>query len=149
MKRLLLALLVAVASLLVSASVAQAAAPRIIIVSGESLKRQIVISDWGKIFQIVAEVAPARPVSRTQLANRPRLKFSMFWGPRWNEYLASGRPASALRPRQADQTGSLYPGWRGRPALIDLLPWAGRWPRPLSAKALTILKRYGVPIKLP
>jgi hypothetical protein len=149
MKRLLLALLVGAAALLASASVAQAAAPRIIIISGEPLKRQIVISDWEQIFQIVAEVAPARPVPRAQLANRPRLKFSMFWGPRWNEYLASGKPASALRPRQGDQTGSLYPAWRGRPALIDLLPWAGGWPRPLSAKALTILKRYGVPIKLP
>lgn len=149
MKRLLLALLAGVAALLASASVAQAAAPRIVIISGEPLKRQIVISDWEKIFQIVAEVAPARPVPRTQLANRPRLKLSMFWGPRWNEYLASSKPASALRPRQADQTGSLYPAWRGRPALIDLLPWAGRWPRPLSAKALAILKRYGVPIKLP
>jgi len=33
----------------------------------------------------------------------------MFWGPQWNEYLDSGKPAMALRPRQADQFGSFYP----------------------------------------
>ena len=147
MKRLLLVLFVAVAVLVASASVAQAAAPRIVIISGEPLRHQVVISDWGRIFTIVEGVASARPAPRIQLANRPRLKFSMFWGPRWNEYLSSGKPATALRPRQADQFGSLYPAWRGRPAMIDL-PWAGRWPRPLSAKALTILRRYCVPIRL-
>ncbi len=72
----------------------------------------------------------------------------MFWGPQWSEYLSSGHPASALRPRQADQFGSFYPAWRGRPAVIDL-PWAGRWPRPLSTQALAILRRSGVPIRLP
>ncbi len=147
MRRLLLAVFVAVAVLVTSASVAQAAAPRIVIISGEPLAHQVVISDWGRIFAIVGEVAGARPAPRMQLAHRPRLKFSMFWGPRWNEYLSSDKPATALRPRQADQFGSLYPAWRGRPATIDL-PWAGRWPRPVSGKALTILKRYGVPIRL-
>jgi hypothetical protein len=74
------------------------------------------------------------------------MKVSMFWGPRWIDYLRSGKRATALRPQDADQFGSVYPAWRGRPAMIVL--WAGSWPRPLSAKALTILRRHGVPIRL-
>lgn len=147
MKRLLLAPPVAVALFASHVSIAQAAAPRIVIVSGVPLERQVVISDWGRIFTIVAEIAPARPAPRVQLEGRPRLKISMFWGPRWNDYLKSGKPAAALRPRQADQFGSFYPAWRGRRTMIDL-PWAGRWPRPVSAKALTILRRYGIPVRL-
>lgn len=146
-KRLAVALLVAVAVIAASASVAQAAAPRIVIVSGKPLAHQVVISDWERIFVVVEEVANGRVVPRTQLASRPRLKLSLFWGPRWNDYLNKGKPAAALRPLQADQFGSFYPSWRGRPAMIDL-PWAGRWPRLVSAKALTILKRYGVPVRV-
>lgn len=71
----------------------------------------------------------------------------MFWGPRWVAYLREGKRASALRLKQADQFGSLYPAWHGRPALIDL-PWAGRWPRVVPAKAQATLARFGVPAKL-
>jgi hypothetical protein len=145
--KLLGTLVVLVALLGAGASSAHAASPRIVIISGKPLERQVVISDWGKISQVVAGVAAARVAPRTHLANRPRLTFSMFWGPKWNDYLSSGKSATALRPRQADQSGSFYPAWRGRPALIDL-PWYGQWPRPVPASALLILKRYGVPIKL-
>lgn len=148
MKRLVVALLLAVAVFLASASVARAAAPRIVIISGKPLTHQVVISDWRRIFMIVEGLAGAHPAPRIQLTHRPRLRFAMFWGPQWNEYLSSGKLAAALRPRQADQFGSFYPAWHGRPAMIDL-PWAGQWPRPLSARALTILRRHGVPIRLP
>ena len=148
MKRLRLALLVAVAVFASSVGVAQAAAPRIVIISGKPLTKQVVLSHWESIFSVVQEIARSRAASRAQLADRPRLKVSMFWGPVWNDYLASGKPASALRPRDADQFGSFYPAWQRKPAMIDL-PWAGRWPRLVPAKALTILKRYSVPIRLP
>jgi hypothetical protein len=147
MKRTLVACLVAVAVTASLVGVAHAAAPRIVIVSGKPLARQVVISDWAEIFSVVQGVVSVRPVPRAQLAGRPRLKVSMFWGPIWNEYLESGNDASALRPRQADQFGGFYPTWRGHRALIDL-PWAGRWPRAVSAKALRILRSYGVPIRL-
>lgn len=52
-----------------------------------------------------------------------------------------------VRPEEADQVGSFYPARRSRAAAIDL-PWAGRWPRLVSAKALAILKRYGVPVRV-
>ena len=143
----LLTLLAVVVALAADAGVARAAAPRIVIVSGKPLERQVVISDWGKIFTIVDGIAGARPGSRAALTGRPRLRLSLFWGPRWNDYVSSGRPAAALRPWQADQFGGYYPAWRGRRAMIDL-PWAGRWPRPLSAKALAVLERSGVPTRI-
>ena len=110
--------------------------------------RQVVISDWRRISTIVAEVAAAPPTARSELDDRPRLKFSMFWGALWNEYLNGGGDARSLRPRDADQTGHFYPAWRGRPAIIDLVSWAGQRPRRLSPKALAVLRQYGVPVKL-
>ena len=148
-QRSLLALLLAAVTLLLAyASVAEAAAPRIVIISGKPLRHQVVISDWGRIAVLTWVSPPVRPIPRAQLAHRPRMKISMFWGLQWNEYLSTGKPATALRPRQADQVGSFYPAWRGRPAVIDL-PWAGQWPRPLSAKAVSVLRRYDVPTRLP
>ncbi len=145
MKRLSIAIAALAVAAALGAGTASAAAPRIIIVSGEPLAQQVVIANWQSIFAVVDEVANARVVQRRQLAGRPSLKVSMFWGPRWNDYLSKGNRASALRPRHADQFGSFYPAWRGRPAAIDL-PWAGRWPRVVPAKALAILKRFGVPL---
>jgi hypothetical protein len=126
---------------------AHAAAPRIVIFSGEPLAHQVVISDWRSIFRVVELVSSAPVARRAELAGRPGLKLSMFWGPRWIDYLSDGKRASALRPREADQFGRFYPAWRGRSALIDL-GWAGRWPRVVPPKALAILKRFGVPTKL-
>jgi hypothetical protein len=147
MWRLLLVLIVVATSFGASSTPAGAAAPRIVIISGAPLRAQVVIADWGRIGTIVGEIAGARPAPRAGLTRRPRMKISMFWGHGWNDYLRSGKPASALRPRDANQFGSLYPAWRGRPAMIDL-PWAGSWPRPLSAKARTILRQHGVPMAL-
>jgi hypothetical protein len=127
------------------APAAQAAAPRIVIVSGKLLARQVVISDWNAIFRVVEPVASAANVKRARLAGRPRLRLSMFWGPRWVDYLRAGRRVAALRPEAADQHGSFYPAWRGRPAAIDL-PWAGSWPRLVPAEALATLEHWGIPV---
>ena len=146
--KVVVVLLIVAAAVVGTASVARAASPRIVIVSGKPLAHQVVISNWPAIFRVVEEVATARLVQRAQLAHRPRLKVSMFWGPRWIEYLSSGHEASALRPGQADQFGSFYPARNGRPAVIDL-PWAGRWPRVVPGKALATLRHFGVPIAVP
>lgn len=147
MRILFVAIATIAAAAALTAGVADAAAPRIVIFTGKPLAHQVVISDWEAVFRVVAQIAPARVAPRAKLAGRPRLKVSMFWGPRWIDYLAQGKRASALRPGQADQFGSFYPAWRGRPALIDL-PWAGQWPRVVPAKALLVLRRFGVPTKL-
>ncbi|HEY7795132.1 MAG TPA: hypothetical protein VIA10_14095 [Gaiellaceae bacterium] len=147
MRRLFLVLILTATGVGISTHAAEAAAPRIVIISGAPLRAQVVISDWRQIGTIVGEIAGARPAPRADLAHRPRMKVSMFWGSGWNDYLRSGKPASDLRPRDANQFGSVYPAWRGRPAMIDL-PWAGNWPRPLSAKARTILRQNGIPMTL-
>jgi hypothetical protein len=147
MRRVVLAVLIAAGVAAAGASVAQAAAPRILLVSGGPLARPLAISDWERIFAVVSAVGTARALPRTELAARPRLRLSLFWGPRWIEYLQSGKSAAALQPRQADQHGSFYPAWSGRAAAIDL-PWAGRWPRAVPARALGILARLGVPTRI-
>jgi hypothetical protein len=118
-----------------------------VIVSGHPLTRQVVISNWTAIFHVVEAVNSSPTVERAQLADRPHLKISMFWGPRWNDYLRSGHRAATLRPRDADQFGTFYPASHGSPAAIEL-PWAGKWPRLIPGKALRTLERYGVPIRL-
>ena len=147
MRALSVACVAAATAALLAAGAGRAAAPRILIVSGKPLPSQVAISDWPAILKLVEGVLPARAAPRAGLAGRPRLKISMFWGPRWIDYLKEGNRASALRPRQADQSGSFYPAWRGRPALIDL-GWAGRWPRVVPPNALAILERFGIPTKL-
>jgi hypothetical protein len=126
------------------ASAASAAAPRIVIVSGAPLARQVAISDWQRIFVIVGELQSAATAPRAQLRARPRLHLALFWGPAWNDYLKQGKSADALRPAQADQAGTFYPATGGHPALIDL-PWVGSWPRVVPAKALRALAGEGVP----
>jgi hypothetical protein len=147
MKRLGLVIVFALTGVALATPSAQAAAPRIVIFSGKPLAGQVVIANWTAIFRIVEPVASAPTVQRAQLGRRPHLKLSMFWGQRWIDYLASGRRAAALRPHDADQHGSFYPAWHGRPAAIDL-PWAGRWPRVVPTRALATLKRYGIPVAL-
>lgn len=147
MRILSVAIATIVAAAALFAGSAHAAAPRIVIFSGKPLPRQVVISNWPLIFRVVELVLPARVARRAELAGRPRIKVSMFWGPRWVDFLNEGKRASALRPGHADQSGSFYPAWRGRPALIDL-GWAGLWPRVVPPMALAILKRFGVPTEL-
>jgi hypothetical protein len=139
------ALVIACVLLAVTAGTASAAAPRIVIVSGDALPRQVVISDWERIALLVQQVnAHGHALARAQVRARPKLAFSMFWGPSWNDFIAAGNSPTTLRPAQADQQGSFYPAWHGRRAAIDL-PWVGPWPRIVPAKALAILERYGVP----
>jgi hypothetical protein len=132
---------------LVAVSPASAAAPRIVIFSGGPLRHQIVISDWRSIFAVTQATVGARAAPRAQLAHRPSLRVSMFWGPGWNEYIREGKDPRALRPGQSDQTGWFFPAYRGRPALMDL-QWSGRGPRHVPPPALSVLKRFGVPIVL-
>jgi hypothetical protein len=145
MQRVLLLIVAGLTAVAVAAPAAQAAAPRIVIVSGKPMAHQIAISSWTAIFRIIEPVASAPNVKRTKLVGRPRLRLSMFWGPRWVDYLAAGHRAAALHPQDADQQGNFYPAWHGRPAAIEL-PWAGSWPRLVPAKALAILKHYRIPV---
>jgi hypothetical protein len=130
---------------LVVVNAAAAAAPRIVIFSEPPLQHQIVVSDWHAIFAVTQATVSAPAVARRELAGRPSLRVSMFWGPGWNDYVRQGRDPKALRPAQADQVGRFFPAYHGRGALLDL-PWAGRWPRRVPPAALSVLKRFGIPV---
>jgi hypothetical protein len=137
--------LVAVVWCLVGVEAASAAAPRIVIFSGAPLDHQIVVTDWHAIFAVTQATVSAPAVARRRLAARPSVRISMFWGPVWNDYLRHGGDPNALRPAQADQVGRFFPAHQGRAAVLDL-PWAGRWPRRVPPAALTVLKRFGIPV---
>jgi len=149
LRTLFVAIATIVATAALTAGVADAAAPRIVIFSGKPLAQPVAISDWQGISRVFEQLVPARArtAPRAELAGRPRLKVSMFWGPRWIDYLHEGKRASALRPGQADQFGSFYPAWRGHGALIDL-SGAGQSPLIVPSKALAVLRQFGVPTKL-
>ena len=136
---------VAVVWCLVGVDAGSAAAPRIVIFSGAPLEHQIVVSDWHAIFAVTQATVGAPAVPRRRLAGRPSLRVSMFWGPGWNDYVRQGGDPKALRPAQADQVGRFFPAHHGRAALFDL-PWAGHWPRRVPPAALSVLKRFGIPV---
>jgi hypothetical protein len=81
MRRLLAAAVTAVSVAGMTAGGSEAAAPRIVIFSGKPLARHVVVSDWQRISMLVQELANrGRVVAQAQMAHRPRLKVSMFWG---------------------------------------------------------------------
>lgn len=147
MRTLSLAVAAVAAVAALAAGAGHAAAPRIVIFSGTPLAHPIVVSDWQAILRVSVGMASARVARSAELAGRPRLEVSMFWGPRWIDYLGEGKRAAALRPGQADQFGSFYPAWHGQPASIDL-SGADLQPLVVPPKALAILRRFGVPTTL-
>jgi hypothetical protein len=145
MRTLRLGLVVVLVSLVAFAGSAAAAAPRIVIFSGGTLTHRVVVSDWPAIFRFYTRAATGPSLPDARLAGRPRVRLSLFWGPRWIRFLADGNRPSGLRAGGADQTAFFYPAWHGRPALLDT-PSVWDSPRRVSAVALRALGRLGVPI---
>jgi hypothetical protein len=67
MQRVLPVVVAGLTAVALVAPAAQAAAPRIVIVSGKPMAHQIVISSWTAIFRVVEPVASAPNVKRTKL----------------------------------------------------------------------------------
>jgi hypothetical protein len=136
-------LLGVVATALVLASSAEAAAPNYILVSGRGLAHPVLLSKWDENGTLLSSLAAAPRARRSivrGLARRPRFDLAEFWG--WE-----GRPAPT-RPREANQHGWFYPARRSRPAVFDVVVAGIRIPRVAPAKALRILARHGVPTRL-
>ena len=93
-----------------------AAGPRLILISGGGLERPIVLSDWQENMSFLQQLTTPQGPEPRQLAARPFLNVSLFWGPQWDEYLRDGRPLSELRPEQANQHGRFYPAVSGAAA---------------------------------
>jgi hypothetical protein len=144
-----LAAIVAVALLAVvwGAAPAQAAAPRLLMVTGAQVVKPVMLSDWDEILTLAGLLSSGPAAPSDPLGGRPSLQLAMFWNAGiWEPYARKGRLES-LRPEQANQFGRFYPAVAGRPALVDL-PWAGTWPKRVGPDALAILARHGVPTRL-
>lgn len=127
---------------------ALAAAPRLIMVSGASLERPVLLSDWDEAAELYWSFSfdgtAADPAS---LEGRPSLRLGLFWDSHvWDPYVRQGR-LGELRPEQANQVGRFYPAVGDEPALVDV-PGYGQWPKIADAQALKILERHGVPVRL-
>ncbi|GAC1689755.1 MAG: hypothetical protein NVS9B3_08340 [Gemmatimonadaceae bacterium] len=128
-------------------------APWLIIVDGPSLDHRVMMDDWSDNQQLLAGLGPAVSISDRGLRQRPRLRLSLFWEPRFLG-LPPHAALTTLAPDDADQTGYFYPAYGGAPAVVfigkpRLFAMAGgQRTRLLHAgdSALEILRRYGVPL---
>lgn len=115
----------------VAAGTADAAAPRVITLSGGPLRHPVTLKNWPQIFTMVESVnSNGTPIAARRLAGRPRIRMAMHW-------LSADDPA---------QIGYFYPAWKGRAAAMNL-PWAGHWPKIVPPQALAILARHGIPTR--
>jgi hypothetical protein len=138
---------IALVAVLWDAAPAQAAAPRLVMVSGTPLAKPVLLSDWDEITTLYGMLVNGPAAPSELRGGRPSLQLALFWDAnRWDPYVRDGRLGS-LRPEQANQFGRFYPAVPGGPALVEL-PGVGTWPKRVSPQALAILARHGVPVGL-
>jgi hypothetical protein len=111
---------IALVAVLWAAAPAQAAAPRLVMVSGAPLAKPVLLSDWGEITTLYGMLFNG-PAALSELrGGRPSLQLALFWDANvWEPYVRDGRLGS-LRPEQADQFGRFYPAVPDGPALVEL-----------------------------
>jgi hypothetical protein len=136
-----LAIASALLIVLVSSSALQAAAPRLLIIYGNSLREPVLLQDWGEIFKMFTSTPAETGLS---LKDRPFLEIAMFWGPEWSDYVNKGKPLDKIRPQDANQQGRFYPAFGDSPALISFGPTVKR----IALESLQFLDRSGVLTRL-
>ena len=72
-----------------------AAAPRIVIISGLSLSASVVSADWVVNDRIIGGDARTE-VDPAEVADRPAFDVGLFWGQEWDDHVCSGQPLTAL-----------------------------------------------------
>jgi hypothetical protein len=147
--RLPLAAVLALLAVLFGALPAQAAYPRLILISGAEFEKPVVLDRVDEIVDLTTAIATAPAVPGEEVDGRAYLRLSLFWGDAlWEPYVREGR-LDELRPEQANQEGRFYPTYRGRDAVIDLLVSGRPGPKRAPKEALAILARNGVPTSFP
>jgi hypothetical protein len=126
------------------------AAPEIVIVYGDPLPEPRIIADWEENHRLLLSVAGAPSPSPlglppAPLAGRPALRLALFWGISWRATAQSPERLRALRPEQANQQGLFYPATADAPAHLAVGSIAGA----VSDSGLAVLRRHGVPVRLP
>jgi hypothetical protein len=142
-----------VATWLFLPATADAAAPRIIMVTGPPLESAAFLSDHGENSRFMSAVAAGREIDEgrvidpKELRARPYLELWLFWGDDlWEPYVRNGR-LDALRAEQANQSGRYYPAYEGRPAVISI-PLSAVGTRRPTRPALRILAGHDIPARL-
>jgi hypothetical protein len=128
---------------------AHGAAPRLILVDRGGLAQPKVLSNWSENLTFLTQWLQARPVRNVPPHCRPAFRLSFMWGPEWNDYVDSGKPLRAVRPRETEFHGRFWPAWRGRAALLDPGHGVLVGARVATATQLRILRRHGVPVRAP
>jgi hypothetical protein len=147
------ALLILAAPVLVHAM----ASPRLIRIDGKLMDRPVVLSNWSENEDLIHAMTDVATVAASRLTGRACVAFTLYWDPKWNEYVNSGKPLEALTPAQGDQHGCFYPavgdsaavflysaddkGSHGNSARIRGL---ARW---VSQEGLGVLAKHGIPIR--
>ncbi len=143
----------------VSVRTAQGAWPRLLMVHGGSLEKAIVVHDWDGIREIFhpASVEDSEPVVR------PSLELTLFWGPKWNQYVEEGEPLEKLKPEDAKMDiivptkGRFYPSCGDSAAIFALSTFKFGPDRDVSkvvqvwqvsAAGLAVFERFDVPVRL-
>jgi hypothetical protein len=146
--RLLVVTFLGLPAALLGALQAQAAYPRLILISGAELEKPIVLDKVDDIVSLTTAIAKALSVPPEQVEGRPSFRLSLFWGDDlWEPYVREGR-LDELRPEQANQEGRFYPTYDGREAVVDLLVSGRAGPKRVPQEALAILARHRVPTSL-
>ena len=125
-------------------TLAVAAAPPYIMVSGPRLAKPVLLSNWQENLALLTavEASPRAKASDVRgLSTRPRLDLALFWG--WS--LDSPPPTKAS---DASAHGSFYPTYRGRPALIRTKTNGVDSVRVASPKVLGIFAKHGIPTRM-
>ncbi len=125
----------------------EAAAPRLIMVSGPGLCQPVILDDLPENLDLMEAVAQAGEVKPEDLIGRPYLELGLFWGPEWVQYVDDGKPLDILSIEQASQYGRFYPAldYATAAIVIQSNPMGGGSSGRLGSEGVEILARHGVP----
>jgi hypothetical protein len=125
----------------------EAAAPRVIMVSGPGLCQPVILDDWPENLDLMESIALGGEVKPEDLIGRPYLEMGLFWGPEWVQYVDEGKPIDNLRMEEANQYGRFYQALDYATAAIVVQsgPMGGGLSGRLGSEGMEILARHGVP----
>lgn len=136
-------LLISVTIVLCVAGSVFGAAPHVIIIQGKGLSQPVILDDWNENVELLGSFADNEIVKSEELVGRPYLEISMFWGPKWLEFVRSGQSLNNLRTQDANQQGRLYLTTGNQEPAISL---NDLYARKLSHQGIAILRKHGIPM---
>jgi hypothetical protein len=146
-----------VAVVLASVASLNAAAPRLILISGPLLEQPVLIQEWDDTFRVMAGINDRAPAALEIPTDRPYYDLGLFWGMEWVQYVNDGRPLTALKPEHANQHARFYPAVGSARALVVFADERGEWGqvarrmglvRSVDQMALDVFTRYRLRVRM-